>query len=185
MNDKEAKEKVNKTFEQILKSESIIQLSNIINKDELLTNNKMDEKKYPNLGYTISNDDIKELKKEGKLDNKGFFSENISELKLTSLEKILYSIIWKNGDIRKEYHIVDGIDSIGNNQYEDNRSNGLVFYQFGRHLAEPKEPIIDQHVLRAFAIFRCESDEIQKIREKGTTKKSDIGMINVYKNWLI
>jgi hypothetical protein len=49
------------------------------------------------------------------------------------------------------------------------KKNGLVFNQFGKHLADHKEPIIDQHVLRAFGIHLCkdsDSAQIEMYQEK-------------------
>jgi hypothetical protein len=52
---------------------------------------------------------------------------------------------WKNNDLKKLKHIIEGIKD--ENEY---KKTGIVFYQFGKHLRNIGEPIIDQHVLRAF-----------------------------------
>ena len=66
------------------------------------------------------------------------------------LEKLLYAIVWKNGDLLKLRHVIHGIvdSDVGRKG-----KNGVVFYQFGKHLSKLGKPIIDQHVLRAFAVY--------------------------------
>jgi hypothetical protein len=68
---------------------------------------------------------------------------------LPPLTKLLYAVLWKNGDLAKVKHVVKGILD-----KRDESDNSIIFYQFGRHLSEKKsEPIVDQHVLRAFGIL--------------------------------
>ena len=62
-----------------------------------------------------------------------------------------------------------------------------VFKQFGRHLADRSEPIVDQHVLRAFELYEAlentENAKIEKIRAKVNWDK-DVACIERYKVWL-
>lgn len=108
--------------------------------------------------------------------------ENLA-LELTALEKLLYSVLWKNGDLGKEVHIVEGVLSTceGN---DDARTAGIVFYQYGRHLADRKEPIVDQHTILAFMLFqnlKSDDDSITKIRKKDKVEMEDLVS---YKKWM-
>ena len=64
----------------------------------------------------------------------------------------------------------------------------MVFYQFGKYLTKKKgEPIIDQHVLRAFKLYLTDAKndtEICKVRNLVTIGKNDVELIDDYKNWL-
>ena len=59
-----------------------------------------------------------------------------------------------------------------------------MFYQFGKYLTKkPGEPIIDQHVLRAFGIFKADGDKdrIKKLKRLSLiTKKEKRLMIFIY-----
>ena len=89
------------------------------------------------------------------------FKEENWNLVFTIKYKLLYSIIWKNGDLLKVKHIIQGIleseiENVDNNDKEFvEKQDSLVFYQFGKYLTKKNnEPIIDQHVVRAFAVSR-------------------------------
>ena len=102
------------------------------------------------------------------------------------MSKIFYSTAWKNGGLKKIKHIIQGIKE-GNSDNE-NKKEGLVFYQFGKYLTKTVgEPIIDQHVLRAFDIFQTDINDdnaITKSRKLETINKNHKGLIRNYKNWL-
>lgn len=66
-----------------------------------------------------------------------------------------------------------------------------VNYQFGRYLTKtPGQPIIDQHVIRAFGIFKPQpKDEenvwsVEEMRRLGIVAKRHNGIIAAYKKWL-
>ena len=118
------------------------------------------EKKYPKIDFTITKDELNgiEFDHEGNL--------ILSSLKITSpLEKLFYAVLWKNGDLPKLKHVVKGIKGI------DPENERIVFHQFGRHLSNTDEPIIDQHVLRAVREY------IQ------LEKETDSEILNEYKKW--
>jgi hypothetical protein len=64
---------------------------------------------------------------------------------------------------------------------------GQVFRQFGRHLADRSESIVDQHVLRAFELYEQINDpdfsKIKTIRKK-INWDNDVACIERYKGWL-
>lgn len=82
----------------------------------------------------------------------------------TSLEKLFFTLIWKNGLLNRFSSIIDGIKDPNNttNKSDDDGSeteylepnNGIVFTQFGRYLSNKKQPIIDQHVLRYYYLIK-------------------------------
>ena len=61
-----------------------------------------------------------------------------------------------------------------------------MFYYFGQHLKDKKKPIIDQHVVRAFAVSR-NGRKINLDRKISTPLKGadHIDLISQYKEWLI
>ena len=82
------------------------------------------------------------------------------------LTKLLYALSWKQGDINKINHVIRGILNSDNEDKEG--SSGPVLFQFGRHLAQPHaEPIIDQHVIRAYSVWKAnsaiEAEDAQRI----------------------
>lgn len=62
-----------------------------------------------------------------------------------------------------------------------------MFYQFGKYLTKlPGQPIIDQHVIRAFGIYKATNlDEITRLRHMKIIDKTHIDIIEAYKVWLI
>ena len=65
------------------------------------------------------------------------------------ISKLLYIMVWKQGDLKKFKGIIDGLTS---DKGDIDLKKPFVFYQLGRHLAYG-EPMIDQHVVRAFKVF--------------------------------
>jgi hypothetical protein len=143
--------------------------------------------KYPKLEFSLSPEEVNQLKKEKVLDSDGTISKCCAKNNVlrTPLEKLLYSIIWKNGDLGKEKHITDGVLATRENK-EIKNEKGLVFYQFGKHLKDKINPIIDQHVVRAFSLYEaCESDieNINKILKKETINAKDKHVFSRYVKW--
>lgn len=185
MENTSAVELVRRVFLQILAAKSVDGLKKIIEGDSVLARKKIDRTVYPELKLTLSQADIDDLKTSGAITEAGHLDLNLSERPLTALEKLLYSMAWKNGDLRKLGHIIDGIGAAGSGTTRG-AGTGQVFHQFGRHLADRAEPIIDQHVLRAFELFdRCDETEpaISAIRRKSDWNR-DIALIAKYKDWL-
>ena len=176
---------VKQTFEIIMQARSSEELLNFIEADSLLNKNRLDREEYPELKLFISPEEITALKASGVLTETGRFDARLSSTKMSSLEKLLYAMAWKNGDLRKITHIVDGIHSAGSSTPRKNGA-GQVFHQFGRHLADRKEPIIDQHVLRGFMLWRhsgADDKQVNKIRRMNLLDRHGVD-INEYKNWL-
>jgi hypothetical protein len=113
------------------------------------------ENKYPQLDVNIQPEDV-----AGLINKHGLLS--FTEMK-TQTEKLLYSVLWKQGDLPKVKHIVEGISG---KPTLSNKKSGLIFYQFGRYLANNHEPIIDRHVIKAYECYR------NSIDLKGLSKKS-------------
>ena len=188
MNNLEAVNIVNNIFSSIRKSRNVGDIQKIIN-NEQFNKKRMDEGKYPKLNLTLSEDDVKYLEDNKYITTEGKLVADISNRDdLTPLEKLLYSMSWKQGDLLKEQHIVNGVKSISQ-KHNYNNGQALVFYQFGRYLTKTNaEPIIDQHVMRAYMLHKCENvndKEISEIRAKDKLYKTDIENINKYKGWLL
>jgi hypothetical protein len=152
----------------------LIQLKNkneLINLFDKYNIKRRDRKKYPDLEFNINVDEIVSLKNSGIITSE----DNLNELlpkneKLTSLEKLFYAVMWKNGDLVKIKHIISGI--CGEN------TTSKVFNQFGKYLRNKEELIIDQHVLRAY-IFYKDGNIIKDIKDK----HYDL-YFNDYKTWI-
>ena len=143
-NDNKKQEKINLINDTIEKLEEI-------SKDE----NK-DKQKYPRFKINLSKDEIKLLEENNKITNIGekyILNPDIfnSSENLTPLEKLLLGVIWKNGDYKKESHIIQGIFFEGNKPTQLKCiNNRYVFWNFGRYLANKENPIVDQHTFRAY-----------------------------------
>ena len=184
MNTAESLNLVSSVFRDIEKSTTYNCLNQIISTNVNLVKNAMREKKYPQLCMNLGEENIKSLKDAGMLDDNNCFVSDLSSKTLTSLEMLLYSIVWKNGDLSKERHIINGVIAESNANLPN---SGVVFYQFGKHLSNKAEPIIDQHVLRAFCIYENREEEhiiIDTLRNMATISKSQHEQIRRYKNWL-
>lgn len=117
--------------------------------------------KFPRMELRLTTEEMGQLKDIGVLDADLKLSPTLAKgeleggQKLTALEKLLYSVLWKNGDLGKERHIVEGV--YGNAQ---DQKSGIVFYEFGGYLEGRNPYIMDQHTLRCFAVANCdETDE--------------------------
>lgn len=163
-------------FDEIEGSKTADNLTEIAKRYDL----KIDDKKYPKLDFYISKEEIAELKAQKKISidesNSNYLSFNQNDL--DPLAKLLYSIIWKQGDLQKLKHIIAGIEDVDN--IKEDKDNALVFYYFGNHLASKTEdkykyPIIDQHVIRAFNAYKLSNNpvELDVIRKKTEIVKED------------
>ena len=182
MNHEEAKSTVNRIFNSIKSATSNEHIDGLIAGE--LDKNKMDSEAYPYLHFSLTSSEIQELFNSGLLNSDGNLTSNLSKRDdLNPLIKLLYSVLWKNGDLKKIRHIVEGVQQT--DERTSNKEDGLVFYQFGKFLTKTGQPIIDQHVLRAFAVYRAtDPQEIERLRWKRTLDKNDRPLIEDYKNWL-
>jgi len=181
----EVKNLVNIVFDEIEKAIDKEVLSEILNKFE--DKYKMPDDKYKKIEFKIEKqefDDIVDFTFEK--DDTILINDKIKD---NTLAKLLYALAWKNGDLLKLKHIIKGIKNEGKN--DEDKDDGLVFYQFGKYLTKEKgQPIVDQHVLRAFAIsermkktdrINYSTPQWQKMHLINKTNKF---LIDDYKEWL-
>ena len=140
---------------------------------------------YPRIDFSLTPKEIQELTESGFLDEEGNFCDDTSKYNcLCPLARLLYSIVWKNDDLKKIKHIVQGIKAANIKELCE-KKDGLVFYNFGKFLTKNGHPIIDQHVLRAFAVFKAEKNDCKKIEElREKNKVDDPSLIECYKKWI-
>jgi hypothetical protein len=174
-----------RVFKEILNARSCKDLLQIVESDPVLYRNRLNREDYPELRLFISTEEIKALKASGVLTQNGRFHADLSATNMSPLEKLLYAMAWKNGDLSKIAHIVDGVHSAGSSIPRES-GPGQVFHQFGRHLADRNEPIIDQHVLRGFKLWKtpgADEKQTNSIRRMSLLdRQSD--WIGAYKLWL-
>jgi hypothetical protein len=184
MTNQETIDLIKRTFDKIESSLTTKEVEEIL-RWPVVSKNVMNERSYPKIEFKIDKDEIAELKVNNYLNTDNSISTLIGRTPMNALTKLLYAVSWKNGDLTKIRHIVEGIlaDEIDK---KENKKSGLVFYQFGKYLTKkPGEPIIDQHVLRAFGIYRLEKiEDILPLRKLAVITKNEESLINEYKTWL-
>lgn len=173
---------IKSAFEKLLVSENIDNVNSILTDLQVDQKYQMDDQTYPHLEFKITEKEINELRREKILNDENLITDVSNQNTLT---KLLYAVAWKNGDLKKIRHIVEGIESTN----DDDKENALVFYQFGKYLTKkPGEPIIDQHVLRAYGIFKALEEknelEVERLTKLSVVTKKEKGLIEGYKNWL-
>lgn len=185
MNNVQALKLVDAVFADILRARSADEISAIVFQRSDLHVNRLDRKNYPELRLSINSDEIATLVSDGLLTDEGELHPRISARTLSPLEKLLYSVAWKNGDLPKVTHIVEGVRGVHADTARK-KGPGQVFHQFGRHLADKREPIIDQHVLRAFLLWRADRNDEKKMDSirRITLLNNQVSGINDYKSWL-
>lgn len=119
---------------------------------------KIKEEKYPRFKLSLSAKEIEDMKDEGILNDEYKISPEIFDDKthkkpLTPLEKLLLSVIWKNGDYGKEKYIIEGI-RVQENLEQKDIPNRFVFWNFGRYLVDKTKPIVDRHTAKAYHKIR-------------------------------
>ncbi|MDW5288883.1 hypothetical protein [Formosa sp. PL04] len=183
MTNQETKIFTDNIFNLIKKSENIEDLISI-EENEFEDKFKMDITSYPKIEFEITPTEIDALISNDFLDCDFNFRADVSSKITDPLTKLLYSLAWKNGDLKKLKHIAKGISEIESN--EDNQEKALVFYQFGKYLTKTDgQPIIDQHVIRAFSISKLnDSALIEKFRKLSIITKKEKENISNYIKWL-
>jgi hypothetical protein len=179
---------VTNVFERLRKAKNIDEIDKALD-DSGLTKYRLNDITYPKIEFRITKEEIEELK-EKKIIVNDQLSNNLKDA--DTLSKLLYAALWKNGDLKKLTHIIQGISS-EKEDHANSKDSGLIFYQFGRYLTKKQgEPIVDQHVLRAYACHKNkdmeEIDKVEKIKEieKLFTSKNNKNLnklIQEYKNW--
>ena len=184
MNNLEALKLVETTFKEILDSRDVSALKDMLNNQPTLKKWRMDRSKYPELQLELTAKDISSLLAD-KVDEDLRLHADLSARLETPLEKLLYALAWKNGDLQKVAHIIKGAADVRPTSLTN--GPGQVFRQFGRHLADRSESIVDQHVLRAFELYEQMNTsnpvKVEAIRKKINWDK-DVACIERYKLWL-
>ena len=79
--------------------------------------------------------------------------------------------------------MIKGISEV--NKINVRQKNALVLYNFGKYLTKKKnQPIIDQHVIRAFVISKTNDKKKISFWRKNYKLDKYEDEINKYKNWL-
>lgn len=167
-------------FQELEKLDNLEKLDSYIERNQLDSSIDAFYTKYPEVDLRLSQADISELKSRGiisadhRLDLQNF-PDN-------PLAKLLAAVLWKNGDIYKVQHLVDGITG----REGDRTKYSLILKQYGASLASEQEPIVDQHVLRAFEIYSLKEGSflpVHNLKRKSSYKSSDRPLLNAYKAW--
>jgi hypothetical protein len=184
MTPEEAKKFTDEIFTLIKKAKTITDIEAIPDKLKIPLKNRMDIVSYPEIKYSITQEEIQSLIVYQTIDENLNFLLDISEKLVDPLTKLIYATDWKNGDLKKIKHIIKGVKEAKSEKSDQN--DGLVFYQFGKYLTKMEgQPIIDQHVIRAFAVYKCsENFLVEKLQKLETLNKNHKPQINDYINWL-
>lgn len=188
MNHQEAKQLTDQAFGHIQQARSSADLEGIFGKCAAIKPHRMKQEVYPRIHFSISAEEIEQLVAARILvedeDKSPGLNQGLSTKLTDPLAKLLYAALWKNGDLKKIKHIAKGIRE--NQSAKGLPDEALVFYQFGRYLTKtPGQPIIDQHVIRAFGVSRSEGDlEIEQHRRLNALNKSHQGLIVAYLDWI-
>ena len=171
-------------FELIKKSKTILDLESIPDKLEIPIKNRMNVDGYPKIEFSISQEEIQSLLDNKIIDDNLNFTKDITSKLADPLSKLLYATSWKNGDLKKVKHIIKGI--LDSENESSDQDEALVFYQFGKYLTKAVgQPIIDQHVIRAYSIYSStDNTEVERLRKLETIDKTHKTIINEYKTWL-
>lgn len=137
--------------------------------------------KYPRLSFRLNSSEIDELIKLGIIEKELTISPQIangilaSGYKLSPLERICYSLLWKNGVLGKEQHFIAGVLD-----KKSTDARGAVFNNFGQYIAGNSSFILDQHTLRCFAVHLSDSDEVSTARKLSSVD----GRNMLHKQWI-
>ncbi|MEI7595486.1 MAG: hypothetical protein WCK02_07030 [Bacteroidota bacterium] len=186
MDNRRVVELINNIFNRINIAKSI---EDIIKIEEEHLLKRIDTESYPKIDFRIAKEDIDKLIADNLINCLDFKLKLDVQSKIDDpLTRLLYALAWKNGDLHKIKHIIKGIYEIHNNN--ELPDEAIVFYQFGRYLTRTKsQPIIDQHVIRAFAVYNSIKSnnneiEIENFRKLDTLDKRNKETIKEYINWI-
>ena len=152
--------------------------------EEIATNYNINlyDNKYPRLDFNISRVEIEELKNTGILTTINLDLLSINQDSLNPIAKLLFALVWKQGDLQKLKQIIKGIEEV--EKPDDQKKDALIFYCFGNHLGDPtKYPIIDQHVIRAFNLFNLINNNSNSDSVRKSDKVNQLDRKN-YLNWI-
>lgn len=180
MNDREAYDLVQETFNLIKVAKNEPDLDSI---PEKLGIRKYDPLTYPRIKFTLLPSEIEDLKEAGLLNDDYSLNNEVSKKIKDPLAKILYSILWKKGELNRVRLTAMGV--VGGKKCKHLNEDRVVLYHLGESLSgRPNSPIIDQHVIRAFAIYKA-NGEIQIFRKIDSLTKKHCALIIGYKKWLV
>jgi hypothetical protein len=131
---------------------------------------------YPKLPFVIDSVDMCEISELKKFPDPIYLKRN-----WTPLEKILYATLWKDGKLKSIRRIIEGAESAFSNN-PSMPSSPVVYHYFGRHLTDQvKEPIIDQHSIRAHRLIsNKDSKKVDEIRKSALPTVTEA---EAYKKW--
>ncbi|MBW8683284.1 hypothetical protein [Chitinophaga rhizophila] len=167
-------------FEELLMCKSTGEVDKLLERHNIDKKFHFPEKNYPKLTFKILPEEIITLKEKGILSEDNSLKDTTH---FTTTEKLLYALVWKNGDLQKLKHIINGILADADNDIAE----AVVFNQFGRYLSgRVHEPIIDQHVLRAFGVYMYRTDvlAVERYRRMTIVTKNEGDLIKRYKHWI-
>lgn len=184
MTDQQATKFTNDIFDLIRKAKNISEIERISEIMSIPVKNRIRDEDYPRIDFSINQSEIQSLIDSNALDNNLNFTKAITSKLSDPLTKLLYATAWKNGDLKKIKHIINGIIATGDQSSDQDEA--LVFYQFGKYLTKVSgEPIIDQHVIRAFAIYKStDLEQVARLRQLKMIDKRHKSIIQKYKEWL-
>jgi hypothetical protein len=180
MQNLDAYEYIECNFHELESITNLEKLNQFIDRNKLGDRIKNFYEKYPSFDFSLTKSDIDQLKKsevitaDHKLNPKNFSKD--------PLTKLLAAVLWKNGDIHKVQHLIDGITG----REGDRTPYSLVFKQYGASLADHQQPIVDQHVLRAYELYKLQEFSeaaVAKLRKKELYKSADKKVLDSYRTW--
>lgn len=183
MNDTECKSLITFVFQQIAQCNSTKEVDAILDQcaNGIIASKRVNVEWFPRITFDLSKEDVQGMQNGGILTDEGVFAPDWLDHVHDPVARLLYAMAWKNGDLPKIKHIVQGVLA------DDGEvpSQAFVFHQFGRHLADKAQPIVDQHVLRAFGIHQSSDEKTWKaLRKMDFITKGTAGLINDYRQWL-
>lgn len=110
--------------------------------------------KYPALGLSVSTTEVASLR--ALLPPGGAVppqTRAVANTVTDPLAKLLYALVWKNAAVDRLPHMLQGVEDVYAGRVVYPAGSGMIMYQFGRSLADPTEPIVDQHTLRALRLI--------------------------------
>lgn len=136
-----------------------------------------DRKQYRKIDFYITKKEIDQLKSKNILTKESDGKYYINFKSEDPLTKLLYSLAWKQGDLLKIRQIVNGIYS---DEDTLEKESSIVFKQFGKYLSSDNQPIIDQHVVRAFLFFNEPLEKNLKFEVNNSPSKEQLMYSNQY-----
>jgi hypothetical protein len=171
-------------FEKLKNVKTIDELIKLEQSNEIDKKYRMKVDLLHKIEFSISPSEIDLLIQNGEIENDFSFNKNISSFLKDPVSKLLFAISWKNGDLNKIRHIIYGI--YNSKQKDIKNGNAIVFQQFGKFIADKNiNPIIDQHVIRAYSAFKAKNEgEFINAQKQNVITKKHLHIVSDYINWL-